>query len=91
MLSPELESTLETLNTVSADLAAAEGDVNPKAAEIAKLQKEVKALIGQEVEGRLKEGQRTLDVVESDLQGCQDAHNGARKKLKHLRDLIEKA
>ena len=91
MLAPELEGVQEALNAVASDLSATEAGLNPKAAEITKLQKEVKALIGQEVEGRLKEGQTTLDVVDQDLGGCGDTHNAARKKLKHMRDQLEKA
>lgn len=87
----ELEEILETLKAVSADLAVAEADVGPKTAETAQLQKDVKAIIGQEVEGRLKEGQNTLDVVDQDLGGCHDTHNTTRKKLKHFRDQVEKA
>lgn len=90
-VNPELEGILETLNAVSADLSAAEADIAPKAAEIVALQKEVKALIGQEVEGRLREGQNTLDVVDQDLGSCGDLHNAAEKKLKNLRDQIERA
>lgn len=70
--SSELEEILETLKAVSADLAVAEAEVGPKTAETAQLQKDVKAIIGQEVEGRLKEGQNTLDVVDQDLGGCHD-------------------
>lgn len=47
-------------------------------------------LIGLEVEGRLKESQSTLDVVDKDLSGCHDIHVTSRKKLKQLRDLVEK-
>lgn len=43
-----------------------------------------------EVEGRLKESQTTLDDVDKSLSGCHDVHINARKKLKQIRDLIEK-
>jgi len=90
VLRAELEAILETLNTVSTDLSVAEADVGPKTAATAQLQKDVKALIGQEVEGRLKEGQNTLDVVDQDLGGCHDTHGATRKKLKHFREQVEK-
>ena len=73
------------------DLGEAEAELGPKTTDIQKLQKDVKALISQEVEGRIKEGQSTLDVVDNDLSTCHDSHNIVRKKLKNFRDQIEKA
>ena len=90
-LSPEIEGILDVLNGVSSDLSAAEAEAIPKQADIVKLQKEIKALIGQEVEGRLKEGEATLTAVDQDLIDCNEQQNGGRKKLKHLREQIEKA
>lgn len=67
-------------------IGAAEAEIGPKQNDIGKIQKDVKVIIGQEVEGRIKVGQSTLSAVDTDLTTCHDTHNVAQKKIKNFKE-----
>lgn len=91
VLRPDIETVHSTLTDINEDLGQVESDIGPKATEIAKLQKQVKELVDGQLDARLKEGQATIDKLEKELAEGADAHNTQKKKLKYLRELIDKA
>lgn len=82
----ELEDILDNIKSMTEVISVAENEIGPKQNDIGKIQKDVKAIIGQEVEGRIKVGQSTLDVVDTDLTTCNESHNLAQKKIKNFKD-----
>ena len=51
----------------------------------------MKELVDQQLDARLNEGQDTINKLERELAEGTDAHTTQKKKLKYLRELIDKA